>query len=188
MDDTTAVTQFRAWDDELARHDRVDIRSSRRRLVLLTLVCAAFAAIGALLAASSTGGDLVMAWACLVFFGLGAVVLARQALRREPAVAITSREVGSPVQGWSVPWSSVRGAFVFSTRGNHLVTVVVDAAWYAAWLRDAGRVRATLARANRRFLGAEAMSLPGQLDADAELLAAWIDSRGTGAGRPPTAG
>lgn len=192
MDETEVMARFRAWDDELLRHDRLEIGFGRVRLALLTLVSALFAAIGAALALTSTGGDLVMAWACLLLFGTGTVVLGRQALRGGAGAVITSREVQSPTQGWSVPWSAIRGAFVFSTRGTHLVTLVVDPAWFADWTREHGAVKAGLARVNRSFLGVESMSLPGQLAVDADLLAAWIDSRGTDfqerVGRDPTAG
>jgi hypothetical protein len=192
MDETEVMARFRAWDDELLLHDRLQVGFKRLRLALLTGVCLFFAAIGAILALSSTGFDLLMAWACLLLFGPGAVVLGRQALRGGAGAVITSREVQSPTQGWSVPWSAVRGAFVFSSRGTHLVTIEVDQAWFATWTREHGAVKAGLARVNKGFLGVEAMSLPGQLDVDADLLAAWIDSRGTEferrVGGDPTAG
>ncbi|MFC5178331.1 STM3941 family protein [Nocardioides taihuensis] len=192
MDETEVMARFRAWDDQLLQHDRVEIGFKRVRLALLTGVCLVFAAIGAALALSSTGFDLVMAWACLLLFGAGAVALGRQALRGGAGAVITSREVLSPTQGWSVPWSAVRGAFVFSSRGTHLVTIVVDPTWFADWTRGHGAVKAGLARVNKGFLGVESMSLPGQLDVDTDLLAAWIDSRGTDfrkkVGDGPTAG
>jgi hypothetical protein len=179
MDDAQVMERFRAWDEQLARHDRIEVGLRRRRVVVMTLLCLAFAAVGGLMAAGGTGSDLVWGWACLVFFGGGSLVLARQGVRRGPAAVITSRDIESRAHHWSVPWPAVRGAFVFSNRGTHLVTVVVDRDWYAAWMREQGTVKRLLARVNRRFLGVESMSLPAPLDADPDLLAAWIDARGT---------
>jgi hypothetical protein len=179
MDEAQVMERFREWDEQLARHERIEVRLRRRRMVLMALGCLAFAVIGGLLAASSTGSDLVWGWVCLILFGGGSLVLTRQAFHRGPAAVITSRDIGSPLHDWVVPWSAVRGAFVFSTRGTHLVTVVVDSDWYAAWMREQGYVKRSLARVNHRFLGVESMSLPAPLDVDPNLLAAWIDSRGS---------
>jgi len=179
MDGAQVMERFREWDEQLARHDRIEVGLRRGRLVALALMSLVFAGIGGLIAVGASGSDLGMGLACLVFFGGCSMVLARQAFRPGPAAVITSRDIASPLHNWSVPWSAVRGAFVFSTRGNHMVTVVVDPDWYAAWVNEQTVVKRLLARVNRGFLRVEAMSLPGQLDAHPHLLAAWIDARGT---------
>ncbi|MFL6002257.1 MAG: hypothetical protein ACJ72P_05565, partial [Nocardioides sp.] len=113
MDDARVMERFRSWDQELARHDRIEVGLRRRRVVLMTLLSLAFAAVGGLMAAGGTGSDLVWGWACLILFFGGSLVLARQGMRRGPAVVITSRDIESQVHHWSVPWPVVRGAFVF---------------------------------------------------------------------------
>jgi hypothetical protein len=179
MDDAQVMDRFREWDAQLARHDRIEVGFRRRRAAVMTLLCLAFAVIGGLIAVSSSGSDRVMGSVCLILFAGGSIALARIAFWRGPAAVITSRDIGSPPHKWSVPWPAVRGAFVFSTRGTHLVTVVVDPAWHAAWVSEHGVVKGLLARVNRAFLRVETMSLPAPLDVDHDLLAAWIDARGT---------
>jgi hypothetical protein len=71
MDDAQVLERFREWDERLARHDRIEVKLRRRRLALFALMCLAFAAIGGLMAASSTGSDLVWGWVCLIPFGGG---------------------------------------------------------------------------------------------------------------------
>ena len=179
MDGAQIKERFHAWDEQLARHDRIEVGLRRGRLTALALISLVFAVIGGVIAVGGRGTDLVMGVFCLVFMGACFVVLARQAFRHGPAAVITSRDIASPLHDWSVPWPAVRGAFVFSTRGNHMVTVVVDPEWYAAWVNEQTLVKRLLARVNRAFLRVEAMSLPGQLDVHPQLLAAWIDARGT---------
>jgi hypothetical protein len=145
----------------------------------MALGCLAFAVIGGLIAVGGGGTDQVMGLIWLVFMGGCSMVLARQAVRSGPAAVITSRDIGSPLHDWSVPWSAVRGAFVFSNRGTHMVCIVVEPGWHASWVNEQRVVKRVLARLNRGFLRVEAMSLPGQLDVDHDLLAAWIDARGT---------
>jgi hypothetical protein len=196
MDETEVMARFRAWDDQLLLHDRLEIGHRRVRLALLSLLGVGFVLLGAVMAAGGSGADRVVGCFCVLLFGWSAVVVGRQAMRGGLAVVVTSREVGaaadSPLGGWAVPWASVRGARVYRLRGSSYVVVSVDPGWYAAWLRDAGPVRRLLARANRPFLGSAALAMPGQIAADTDLLAAWIDSRGTDfqrqIGRGPTAG
>lgn len=164
------------WAATVAGGGRVEIGLRRGRLVRLVLTSAVFVALGVImLVTGDTGRERAVAVTCIVFFGLGVLVLAWQLARAGVQVVVDGAGVQVPRWTLRVPWSVVEGAVVLTVQRHRLVQLLVDPAFHEQWSAGTSGIQAGVARANRALLdGRHAFSLPGPLDVDEEVLARWL--------------
>jgi hypothetical protein len=107
----------RAWSETLARHGSVEFRRSRRTILPMFLVSVAFVAIGVVMLASSHGGGLVIATACVLFFGLCSFVFLQQLVKRTPVFLVDRSGVHVQYRRpLDIPWEQIHdlGTFKYS--------------------------------------------------------------------------
>jgi hypothetical protein len=163
------------WSNALLLDGRVEIGLRKGRLVLLLLSCLLFVLVGLCTALLGEGVDRVFGVAAVLFFGLGLAVFPRQLVQKEPGVVVHELGIEAPRSGVSIRWSDARGAFVFSTRGTHLVQVEADPDLLDRYYADHPVLAKTRAVNKRLTDGREALSLPSPLAVDAGAFAVWLD-------------
>ncbi|TDK24952.1 hypothetical protein E2F46_07170 [Luteimonas aestuarii] len=146
--------------------DALHLKPSRWRLLLLLAGSLGFVALGVLLVRE---GEAWVAWSCIVFFGLCALVAIVSLLPGAGGLWLDAQgfKVRSLYRTWSVRWQDVAGFHPARIGPNRMVC------WdYAPGYRPQQRIR----RFSRGVAGAEA-ALPEsygmQVDALAVLLERW---------------
>lgn len=172
------------WAEALRRDGRVEVDQHSGRSVRLLLACVLFVAVGAWIATTSDGVGRVVGWVAIVFFGLGAVVMAAQAWQARrggpTGLVVDADGVRALRGGVDVPWSGIVGTHLFSHRGTRVVQLVLDEEFAERWYAGLSATNRALARASRGAAGGRPVaSLPQTLDADPAALAAWLAAEAT---------
>jgi hypothetical protein len=79
--------------EDSATEDRLVLRTSRRTIILMVLICAAFALLGAWLRTSGDPGTRAVGWVMLVLFGVAGALGAWSMLARRVKLIIDSRGI-----------------------------------------------------------------------------------------------
>jgi hypothetical protein len=169
------------------------VRANRWKAALGAVASVAMAVL-AVLAGASDPSDLVLlaaiVWACV--FAVGAVKLARTALRREPLLVADAAGIQAPAIGVSVPWSEVvavdheTGTAVTSTTHTLRISVRDGEAVLRRRVGDAPLARldrAVLVTYDRLDIALDDVSMPA-----AEVVAAIEKRAGSAIGRASGAG
>jgi hypothetical protein len=138
----------------------------------LLLGCAAFVAIGLLMLREPTAPKLV-AWASILFFGLGIPVCIFQLLDRRPQIIIN--EVGvfdRTAHQDFINWEIIQDAYLVEMHKQFFICLQVDEAFEPS--RTKGKLRQSVAALNKG-LGFQELNISlSYVSVDAERLAAFI--------------
>lgn len=167
------------FGEMLRRDGRIEIGLRRRRLGCLFVGSVVFLVVclGILVSATSAG-DRVMGTLAVGLCALCVAVFGVQLRQRGPAVVVDGQGIHAtyPRGDATIPWEAALGAFVYSVRGTHLVTLHVPAEFMATYLEGRGGATRGLAKLQRGMLGGDTISLPAPLDVDHDAFAAWLDA------------
>jgi len=135
----------------------VVIHAARGRYALLPIASLAFTAAGVSLLQRGDPAARWIAIACILFFGAGTLVLARQLLDRRPRlvfddIGVTDRTLGVG----RIPWEAIEDAQLASIRNNAFVCLTLRDE--AHWVAKLPPLQRRLAGANRA-LGFSSLNL-----------------------------
>lgn len=184
------------WSQALASDGRVEFPVSRRRLALILLASVLFVVVGIVLGANAVGaggaGDrdvvgLVISGACVLFFGLAAVLAVVQLVRGGTPLSVSTDGVTLSEKAGTIPWSAIESVDVVRYQRNRFVQLGLTEEEYDRQVR-VNSISTALKGASRAITGGPAVWLPNTIAAKPEDLATWLGeecsrrcaTRGTG--------
>lgn len=133
------------------------VRSSRLKYVLLLIASAGFVAAGAFLVAFESGASAWVGWTCIVLFGAGIPLFARQLFDSRPRVVLDEAGVFDRTLGvGTIPWSDIESSYVKSIHGNSFVCLILRNP--ERWVGRLSGTQQSLVKANEK-LGCQPLNI-----------------------------
>ena len=128
--------------------DKISIKSSRIKPLVVLLGCAGFVAGGIFVL--KTDGPALVAWSSICFFGAGIPIMIFQIIDRRPRLIIDNDGIIDRTLGiGKVPWKEINNAYLRSLNGNNFICL--ELADSDKYLLKLSKIKRGMVNANQRL-------------------------------------
>jgi hypothetical protein len=104
----------------------ITFKSSKLKYAVLLLIAIFFVSVGAMMVMDANAKDAWIGWGCIIFFGAGIPLFAREMFDTKPRLVLSDEGVFDRTLGVGIiPWSEITGATLRSVNRNNFICLEV---------------------------------------------------------------